>query len=357
MWTTTSASDLKNAFDATIELAYGAGRRGELENLANLFADTATAGYQQALQQGLDSQSEAYVDVAWIDKRPIATITEADVGAELGDMLIVVHEFDPDGLKVSRACLLEVKQSPSIAVPAVPVNSDQSTTNQFKILSTWPPLYGLKATGSNKTYLLENINTRPCYGDGGALAQAWYVAVKPPSANGVPTSTPWVAAPAISGANFEHTLGEIFSACARGVSLKNSRGRTPIQVGREFQMWEFHFPNNWNSLVNAIIWVAQKYSLPPGLFSGKRRRRYVPGWHFVPAGFLGFGLPSPTLNVTDGIFIFLITLSTFAAVTYSQWWWRGRIRDPLSPIKRGAFPVMTFQIYHSEPIEISRRDE
>ena len=105
MWTATAGQDLKTAFDDAIEVAYGNGRSDELENLANLFGDVAIDNYQKALYKGLASGSSAYVDIAWIDKRPIAKLSKDSKGAELGDMMLVVHQSDSRNFYSSRAWL------------------------------------------------------------------------------------------------------------------------------------------------------------------------------------------------------------------------------------------------------------
>ena len=346
MWAATADKDLKKAFDDAIEIAYGNGRNGELENLANLFGDVALDNYQQALLKGLDGGSTAAVDVAWIDKRPIAKLSATATGAELGDMMLVVNEYDPRGLQVSRACLLEVKQSPTEAIPPVPVTGGESTKNQFQILSTWPVLYGLKATGSNHDYLLENIITQPGAAIGGVLAQAWYVAVKPPSAT-APTPMPWMAAPATTGAPFEHTLGEIFGACARGDSLTNKKIGTPIGVGRQFEKGKtLQNPPGWDALINTIISVTNSYDLPNYYFPHRPGRRYIPGRRFAPlAAFCGLSIPSDAIPTASGVLIgILITCVTFAISK------RFKARK-CAPAQDEAFPVLFFNVHHSENIE------
>ncbi|UGQ47313.1 hypothetical protein [Massilia endophytica] len=133
MWIAGAQTQLKAAFDRAIEAAYGKGRGGELENLANLFSPTTIGNFQRALQAGLDGRSAATVDIAWVDKRPIAKLSPTAPGAELGDMMIVVEEYYPGNSapSASRACLLEVKQSRSQIIPPVPVTSGASTKNQL----------------------------------------------------------------------------------------------------------------------------------------------------------------------------------------------------------------------------------
>jgi hypothetical protein len=346
MWTATADKDLKKAFDDAIEIAYGNGRNRELENLANLFGDVALDNYQQALLKGLDGGSTAIVDVAWIDKRPIAKLSDTATGAELGDMMLVVNEYDPRGLQISRACLLEVKQSPTEVIPPVPVTSGQSTKNQFQILSTWPTLYGLKATGSNRDYLLENIITQPGAATGGVLAQAWYVAVKPASAT-TPTPMPWMAAPAEAGAPFEHTLGDIFGTCARGGSLTNKTIGTPIGVGREFEQGKtLQNPPGWDALINAIISVTNSYDLPEHYFPRGPGKRYIRGRRFAPFAALGgLKVPSGAMPTASGVLIgILIACATFAISKLFQ-----ARKRALAPDE--AFPVLFFKVRHSENLE------
>ncbi len=346
MWTATADKELKKAFDDAIEIAYGNGRNGELENLANLFGDIALDNYQQALLKGLDGGSNAAVDVAWIDKRPIAKLSATATGAELGDMMLVVHEHDPRGLQVSRACLLEVKQSPGGAIPPVPVTGGESTRNQFQILSSWPTLYGLKATGSNRAYLLENIITQPGAATGGVLAQAWYVAVKPPSTT-APTPMPWMAAPAAAGAPFEHTLGEIFGACARGGSLTNTKVGAPIGVGRQFEEGKtLQNPPGWDALINAIISVTIFYDLPKHYFPHRAGRRYIPGRRFAPlAAFCGLNIPSGAIPTATGVLIGILIACVAAAI------FMRRKAGKHAPAQDDAFPVLFLNVHHSENME------
>ncbi len=349
MWTANAEIDLKKAFDDAIEIAYGNGKRDELENLANLFGDVALDNYQQALLKGLDVSSFAAIDVAWIDKRPIATLTETGAGSELGDMMLVVNEFDHSVLQKSRACLLEVKQSSSKDIPPVPVTTGKSTKNQFKILAAWPTLYGLKATGSNHSYLLENIITQPGAEPGGVLAQAWYVAVKPPS-TATPTPMPWMAAPAEEGAPFKHTLGDLFGACARGASLTNNTGAT-IGVGREFEKGKtLQNPPGWDALINTIISVTHSYNFPEHYFKDRAgRRRYIHGRGVMP--FMALGGLNISSDATQSAFIFLagiifscITLAVFTFVKPRE----------CAHTQNKTFPVLFFNVYHGNPQERRR---
>lgn len=351
MWTANADQDLKKAFDDAIEVAYGNGGSDELENLAKLFGDVALDNYQQALHKGLANGSSAGVDVAWIDKRPIAKLSQAAKGAELGDMMIVVHQSDSRNFHSCRACLLEVKQSPSQEIPPVPVTGGESSKNQFQILSTWPTIFGLKATATNRHYLLENITTQPGPGAGGVLAQAWYVAVKPPAATH-PTPEPWMAAPAVEASSFEHTLGDIFTACARGMSLTNSAVGIPIDVGREFQVGKtLQNPPGWDALINSIIWITRQYDLPRYFFRGTPGKRFFPGrrvHHFI--GFAGLSVPSIAPSASSEFFVGFIT----ACIAYGLFKFvRSRFRsrrlgfgDAQAKLMEGAFPLLVFRVFH-----------
>lgn len=344
MWKATAGQDLENAFDNAIGIAYGNGRNDELENLANLFSDTALANFQAALLKGLVPGSKAYVDVAWIDKRPIAKVSKNARGAELGDMLLVVDETEASGVRKSRACILEVKQSPSQTIPPVPVTSGKSTRNQFAILSACPTIFGLKATGTNSQYLLENIVTQPYTGHGGAIAQAWYVAAKPPSGS-VPVQDPWMAAPAINGVPFVHTLGALFGACARGQPLPNALNNTPIDVGRDFEPGNnLALPPGWDALINAIISVAKLYDLPRHHFPFRlRMSRYLRGRDFASVSLFSFFGLMPETSLIINTLLTGMCLALYVVLV------RKTFFPPKPPsVQRRAFPILFFTIIHGE---------
>lgn len=368
MWTSTADVSLKKGFDDAIEASYGNGRDGELENLSDLFSPAALDGYQQALLAGLDGSSDATIDVAWIDKRPIAKLTKSGAGAELGDMMLVVHERDLAGsIRKSRACLLEVKQSPSATIPPVPVTKGKSTENQFRILSAWPTLYGLKATGSNHTYLLQNVDTHPPVTTGGIAAHAWYVAVKPPSKSGAVTATPWMAAPAVRGVDFHHTLGDLFQACAQGNSLYHPVTKD-MGVGREFARGHtLQNPPSWDALINAIISVCDKYELPEHYFGPAPGKRYLRGpvrartSLALLAGLNGAALAntlagvslacSATLCALFVLYVRRMSLSPYRNFPFGRF---DYVRRALLS-RRKHFPVLIFNIFHGdgEPVKES----
>ncbi|MCA8251447.1 hypothetical protein LGN12_30340 [Burkholderia multivorans] len=368
MWSSNAGPALKRAFDSAIAAAYGSGRQGELENLADLFSDNALDSYQQALLSGLDPLSDASVDVAWIDKRPIAKIAANNEGAELGDMMLVVNERDTFGAVLkSRACLLEVKQAPQIPIPPVPVFSDASTLNQFAILSSWPVLTTLKMTGRNVVNLLENVDTNPANIVGGTVAQAWYVAVKPKSSGGAPTPDPWVAAPAVAGADFCHSLGDVFGACARGDTLHHPNPSIgAMAVGRGFsRIHPFHGQTSWDALISAIIFVTEHYNLPAFYFPLLRRKRYRRGIFRPPFLFsaVGFVDPSALGWMTVGILIGLIFASIFFYKILYPWRWVlgflgvpfWRKKYPRWPFQK-RFPVIVFNVFHGDPENNRKRE-
>lgn len=351
MWISYQA--LVDSFDTAFDAAYGNGERDELANLAKLFGPVAIAGYAQALVNGLDPGSSAAVDVAWIDKRPIAWLEKDGVGAELGDMMLVVHEHDPSGLWRSRACILEVKQSPSDPIPPVPVTGGGSSTDrQFKILREWPEIYGIKKTATNRSYLLEKIVTQQCASDLSVLAQAWYVAVKPPVANGEIYS-PWMAAPAVQGAEFEHTLGELFARCARGESVVNIKVGNAIAVGRSFEPGHvLQNPPGWDALINAIISVAREYSMPRRYFGKNARRRYIAGGAMVgPAAAVADSPLSAAWHMVSGIvFAILLALVSVLVLVLSGWGAPKRKDDDPNQkaIMEERFPILFLQVMHGE---------
>lgn len=350
MWI--SPKTLIESFETAFDAAYGNGESDELSNLAKLFGPTALAGYAQALASGLDAGSSAAVDVAWIDKRPIAWLEKNGVGAELGDMMLVVHEHDPIGLWRSRACILEVKQSPSESIPGVPVTEGSSTANQFRILSEWPEIYGLKRTATNLRYLLEKIVTQKSPGDTSVLAQAWYVAVKPPVANGK-VASPWMAAPAVKGAKFEHTLGRLFAECALGGKLHNSIANKPIAVGRCFEKGNvLESPPGWDTMINAIISVAQSYSMPKHYFGKNALRRYIAGGAMVGPATAGAESSSSVVwhTVSGVVFgILLALIPVFLLLLRARWQHEREIDDfNQEAIMEKKFPILFLQVIHGE---------
>ncbi|HEY4084152.1 MAG TPA: hypothetical protein VGM81_25980 [Burkholderiaceae bacterium] len=354
-----------DAFNVAFAAAYGNGVRGELENLGKLFSPAARNAYAQALAEGLVQGGSASVDVAWIDKRPIAILNAGDTGAELGDMMLVIHESYGNGPLESRACLLEVKQSPADPVPPVPVTEEnESTKNQFKILSTWDPIHTLKKTATNKDTLLSNIVTKTGSLDA-ALAQAWYVAVKPPPSSGW-VMDPWVAAPAIAGSEFDFTLGELFVACARGDSLTDKKSGKTIAVGRGFKLnHTLQTPYSWDALINTIIHkVAQQYRMPPKYYTWPTAWRYFSG--IVISGVAtGAIAQTQTYQSAPALLpaIVLLTAVTSLATLYFVWkLWR-LVRRPVPTVEAadfddddggarihaGRFPILIFTVAHDEP--------
>ncbi|MFL0336556.1 hypothetical protein [Stenotrophomonas maltophilia] len=367
MWTSTAPKDLKASFDNAISSAYGNGSNDELSNLAKLFSDAAMRNYERGLNNALDEDSAASVGLAWIDKRPIAKLTADGPGAELGDMLLVVEEFDPRGRVSTRACIVEVKQSPSSTIPPVPVTpGGESTKNQFKILSEWPAIHGVRATGSNNSYLLENVVTQPGPKDGGVLTQAWYAAVRPKSA-GAANPHPWMVAPAIRGAEFNYTLGDLFAACAIKRPLRGPDSR-PIGVGREVDLEEVSAQPGWSELIETIIDVARRYHLPPKYFGNERRNRYQQTFSNArDRAFLMFAMPAPGsfLNIALGTAAGVV----LAAITLAIAFWlvmavnEARMAARAARNKRAhqdktegdagerKFPVIHFSIFHGERYE------
>ncbi|NUT61914.1 hypothetical protein [Herbaspirillum sp. C9C3] len=375
MWTSTAEADLKSAFDDAIKNAYGSGLNGELENLAELFSPAALYAYKTSLLKGLDNQSDAAVDLAWIDKRPVAYRAKVNAspiadevikpGCELGDMLLIANTYGPDGtLQKSQACILEVKQANAVPIPAVPVfPNEDSTRNQFKILESWPKLYGIKKTGSNNDYLVKAVNTWPnSPKNGGVRAQAWYVAVL---SHGTPLGTlksPWMAAPAVSGEPFDkYTLGEIFSACAQGISLKTSIG--DIQVGREFERKNYASASNWNAVINSIIHTTQAYDLPKSLFPSDELSRYFWGYRARGSWMWGaIGLALPSTEFTTGVVTGLaISAAAFMALRLYKWVQdrqdHERRLEDWEAQKADRFWILSFNVKLSRPLdEVSRPD-
>lgn len=350
MWLTDAAA-MKADFDLVFQRAYDRTKgSGELANLAELFTDAALKSYREALLRGIDPASRAWADIAWIDKRPIAKLKADSPGAELGDMMLVVNHFDPAGHVSSRACILEVKQSPSMVIPPVPVTSGKSTTNQFAILSEWPRIVELKATGKNFHPLLRNVVTRDSP-TRDVLAQAWYTAVCPKGSQ----KQPWMVAPAIKDAEFSQTLGALFTACCRSESL-HLPDIGPVGVGREFTPNStLNSPADWSALVNTILDVAGSYDLPPAYFgqgAGSRRRST---WSSLPAlapvGFASGFWNSNLLNFGLGCFttillIGVLALQGSALMAPPRYWLRRR--------RRNAFPILTLTIAHSETFDLPR---
>ncbi|CAE6696532.1 hypothetical protein [Paraburkholderia domus] len=359
MWKHDAEDSLTAGFDSTIATAFGNGEKGELENLANLFSPRAIAGYRDALLSGLNPSCDAAIDVAWIDKRPIAYLKEDETGAELGDMMLVIHKRSADGhLRESRACLLEVKQSTEDPIKPVPVTSNESTLNQFAILSEWPPLYGLKTTGRNSAYLLKDIKTKPTKTSTGAIPEAWYVAVKPKPQAGVPASDPWMAAPAVGGASFEHTLGNLFQAFVQAKPLHHPT-ILDVDVGREYvTKHSGNAPHTWDELVTNIIWVAKKYNLPKSLFK-KRGTRYRSGTfrsssYMALVGMNGFAWKPLIAGVTVGFVVAWLIAQAFFKRKLRRTILMHLFTDGFEYVrqelqrKREIFPVLIFQVYDGE---------
>lgn len=350
MWTT-NADAMKADFDTAFQRAYDSKRAsGELGNLAKLFSLNALADYREALQRGLDPESDAWADIAWIDKRPIAKLRRDGPSAELGDMLLVVNHFDSGGRVASRACILEVKQSPTESIPPVPVTKGKSTANQFGILATWPDIFELKATGTSGAHLLRNVVTRDS-AERDVLAQAWYAAVRPKDCK----DTPWMVAPAVKGACFAHSLGSLFAACCRAEPLYAPEAGRPVGVGRRFTPGStLSKPSNWDALVNTILSVVDKYDLPPtyfGLNAGPRRRSTrssLPA--LAPIG-IGSDLWHESLLSFTASCATIILVLTVLALQILSMMPPERLRWRLRP--RDAFPVLTLTIVHGEPFELS----
>lgn len=351
MWTNKDR-EMTEDFNTAFRLSHENGHaKGELANLAKLFSDEALSLYAQALHNGLQPGSEAWADVAWIDKRPIARLAKKGVGAELGDMLLIVNHIDPAGPVSSRACILEVKKSDSEAIKPVPVTTGKSTKNQFAILSSWPTIYELAATGNSRSDLLMNIVTND---DSSldVLAQAWYAVVRPLSSE----KHHWMAAPAIKGASFAHSLGDLFTACCRARSLCVSDSGRSLEVGRYFKPdLTLNEPPNWDSLVNKILSVADRYDLPQSYFKGYasgRRRSTRAG---LPA--ISIATASPelwhesllSLGLTCITFILILGILSIQILSL-----RTRYGEMHRRKRRGKFPVLTLTCVHSEYFEPQR---
>jgi hypothetical protein len=154
-----------------------------------------------------------------------------------------------------------------------------------------------------------------------------------------------MAAPAISGAPFVHTLGALFGACARRQTLPNALNNTPIDVGRNFA------PNNtlavppgWDALISAIISVAKLYDLPRHHFPFRPRiSRYLRGRDFVSFSlFSFFGLLRDIPPIVN-----TLLMGTFFAIYVAL---VCKVFLPPRPprIQRRAFPVLFFTIVHGE---------
>lgn len=355
MWISGAEVRMKSSFDAAIQSAYGFGAGDELSNLAALFSDAALDQYHLAIRAGLDPASEAFVDVAWIDKRPIAYLDPKKAGAELGDMLVIVEQHDRSGSTLRRACIFEVKMSPKANVPPVPVTpGGDSTDNQFRILCDWPTLYGLKATSGNRSFLLQNVVTRPGAGRGGVLAQAWYAAVKPTPESSLPVCEPWVVAPAICGARFNHTLGDALTACLLATPIENPKG-TLTDVGRDFvEPTSAVDRPGWDHLVKEIIKVTCRYQLPPHYFGKYPGVRYRSRRTAKAGSAILLALaPAAFWHSFIGSLLAILVLLAVAMVTLRPW--RSERHDAREMPEDNLFPVVFFTIRHSEPMDFGDR--
>lgn len=340
MWKKKASLNMALLFNALFHKRHQLASTSELQNLSKLFSNSVLSGIEAILSLALTKGSKASVDIAWIDKRPIAYWSKKHPGAELGDMMIVSHYYQPNGAyKNSRACLLEVKQSKTMDVPPVPVTRGKSTLNQLHILTLWPKLLYLRMTGSHKSSLMKNIDLQSSSTADELLSQAWYVAVKPKS-----HPHRWVAAPAIAGAPFRYTLGEIIAACLQGESLPKFPAVSRYKVGRDF-IGKPDFATNpnpeWADLICGIAFTAHEYALPQSHFGKSAGKRLVRGRVVTGTAALGISLPFVTDPVAADTLTYIACVCLAFGIGLSTYL-LDRHRE------RQRFPVLFFHIQQGE---------
>jgi hypothetical protein len=203
---------------------------GELKQLAKLFRDAALPKRLKAVltptlaQTGSGYSERLDIKVAWIDKRPLAALEGRSWKVELGDAAVFFFDvLEYGGGKMnqrqSRALLLQAKaasQSRQMEKPSVPVNPphpppDNSTAHELELLSQWGK-FDLYATSGNKEPAARGIAVKPKtlpppYG--------WYMATpqrRPRRGERAAWASPWMCAPAVSGAPCDLSLGKLLAA-------------------------------------------------------------------------------------------------------------------------------------------------
>ncbi|WP_338334327.1 hypothetical protein [Xanthomonas euvesicatoria] len=226
---------------------------GELKALERLFSKKYLSGLEKSEEDALGKSAlrKVYVDLAWIDKIPLAQfcVPQKDFAGhpikskvELGDLL--VHRTDSilNGNKTyvrdSRSAIIQAKIS-TTSQPVVPVGRVSperatSTSKEIKLLQDWPE-FDLFETSRSKAAELNRVQINNSQDN-----SFFWAFVKP--------SKQWLSGLADNGAICSETLDEFFSKL---------RDRTYGQCTQA--------KDQWADLTFAILGVAKNRKIPASL--------------------------------------------------------------------------------------------
>lgn len=260
----------------------------ELSQLHRLFTRSLRRGLERLLNRAsLRGRGGGICDVqlAWIDKIPIARSAGLTRGTELGDaVLFAIEQWrDPTGRLLrgrARAAVLQAKIARDVAqlaAPSVPVGTGISSSNELVLLSNWPS-FDLYPTAGSASPSLSGVKVTPT---GAPPPEAWFIAAPGRGLGaGARAAWPcwWMAGQPSRGAACATTLGTMLvdfllpamSGATVGAPFVH---RDPAPVGGVAT------PPDWSDLCNEIRRIAARYHAPPSVFGAGQPRVYsIPFW-------------------------------------------------------------------------------
>lgn len=233
---------------------------GELKALERLFTERFLQDIEESEKQAIEggSRCKVGVDLAWIDKIPLASLCSAQTDLaghpikgriELGDLL--VHRTNsvvtPKKIfvKDSRSAIVQAKLS-NTTKPFVPVGRESrtratSTSKELKLLQDWPS-FDLFETSRSKTAILTNTNVNS------SAANSFYWAF-------VQSEKKWLSGKAVNKNQCSETLEQFFSNLRNGTYGECVQSRSA-----------------WSDLTFATLKTARNRKIPPSLNAEIRSR-------------------------------------------------------------------------------------
>ena len=226
---------------------------GELKALERLFSDQFLRGIEQSERKALGTtqRQSVYVDLAWIDKIPLAQFCTPQVDhngqtisgrVELGDLLIhrtdtIVTRKDVF-VRDSRSVIVQAKitkhTNPIVPVGPMSVTRCTSTSKELKLLQDWPT-FDLYETSRSLSKLLENVSINT------ADPHSFFAAFVKPTAS-------WL----VGKATLDTPCNEDFDAFFANLRDRNYGASTQDD-------------SEWAKLTHQVLGVARNRRLPPSL--------------------------------------------------------------------------------------------
>jgi hypothetical protein len=232
-------------------------------------------------------QEELEIQLAWIDKRPLAKLGAYANRVELGDAAIFFFDLMQSrktSYRQARALILQAKvakEPRQLAQPTVPINPSNpaissSTARELALMSRWDRFDLYKASGSRipvvRGIAIGSSTKTPPNG--------WYMAtprIPPTPEQQAAWKSPWMCAPAENRASCNVTLGSLLWAFFSSSKLPAGVNKLP-EVGADFDFDPKYLTEprgqDWNRLCIEMLRLCPGNKLPQSLF-GRRPRRAI----------------------------------------------------------------------------------